>query len=483
MTARHNIGATVCLALTVGLFVLLAAGPLHAATATWHVESGGTGNGTDWYGSAASLTNALETAGDGDAIWIAEGTYTNASEFSCSVSNIRIYGGFTNGMTDFNERDWTNYPALLDGLGTHRVLSITSAGNVHLDGLVLTNGVLDTNASYEPGGSGLKADGYDQITLTDVKIVDCEAGNFSYGGATYFSGGTIAMTDCEIRGNRLGQYNSGIGIAFRDGPTVTMTDCVFAENTREGSTWEISGGGFSIVGGSVTASNCLFYDNSAVVARNGVANQGCGSAVMLEDGAVGTFTDCVFSNNVMLPFGNSPGHGGAISVGRHDSGGACQATFRNCTIISNGIGSANATTYPQEGGAFFIDRNSTLTVVNSLIAGNSLASNLGGTGHGGAFYLEDGSVYVTNCTIADNHSPGNGGAIYVMAGTFELKNCILDGNTADGDGNDIYNFGGTVDVDHSRLSADGFPAILDQLESALHVRGALRLFHCCPIIR
>jgi len=237
------------------------------------------------------------------------------------------------------------------------------------------------------------------------------------------------MTNCEIRFNKIGQYRSGVGMYFADGPAVTMTDCVFAENRRYSTSWEISGGGFAINGGSVTASNCNFYDNNIVVSRDFVA-EGCGGAVMLENGAVGTFTDCVFSNNVIQPNATSPGHGGAIAVGRHGASTACQATLRNCTVVSNSIGAGSTTT---EGGAFFVDGGSTLTLVNTLVAGNSV-----GGGNGGALYLQWGSVYATNCTIADSSALLDGGGIHVLNGAVQLKNCILSGNAAGDEGDEIY---------------------------------------------
>ena len=97
------------------LMVLIMAALLPVTTraaAVWFVTNNAAGSGAGW-GDAMALTNALFTAGAGDQIWVAQGTYRDVSPFRLKAG-VELYGGFTSGMATLAERDWAAHPSLLD---------------------------------------------------------------------------------------------------------------------------------------------------------------------------------------------------------------------------------------------------------------------------------------------------------------------------------------------------------------------------------
>lgn len=142
---RYNAAMRTALSPLIAWVALLA---MAAHATTNFVTPTGSGDGSSWT-QASSLSNALLSAGAGDELWLASGTYTDTNTFVAATTGLTLYGGFTNGMASLAERDWTAHPVLLDGQATRRVISI-SATNVALDGLVVA-GPMPTARGFSPG--------------------------------------------------------------------------------------------------------------------------------------------------------------------------------------------------------------------------------------------------------------------------------------------------------------------------------------------
>jgi hypothetical protein len=87
---------------------------------------------------------------------------------------------------------------------------------------------------------------------------------------------------------------------------------------------------------------------------------------------------------------------------------------------------------PSYGGALFVDEGGIAYLDNELIFNNSTAL------YGAGVALDNGApgssyVYMTNCTVANNHSPDSAGnGVYVDVSSFcTMKNCIFTGNRDD----------------------------------------------------
>ncbi len=91
--------------------------------------------------------------------------------------------------------------------------------------------------------------------------------------------------------------------------------------------------------------------------------------------------------------------------------------------------------------------NGSLTVTDSTLAGNS-------AGYGGGIYSDWGALTVFNGTFAANSASGNGGGIYKDAGTLTVTSSTLIGNSADVWGGGISDVDGTLTVIDSTLEGN-----------------------------
>ncbi|MGD8781542.1 MAG: choice-of-anchor Q domain-containing protein [Ignavibacteria bacterium] len=167
-----------------------------------------------------------------------------------------------------------------------------------------------------------------------------------------------------------------------------------------------------------------------------------------------TFSDISIRNGKTEGSGESD-YGGGIKV----NGGA-NVTFTNCYIYDN---VSNV-----RGGAIEADQ-STLTITNSTISGNSgyhgggiyassnttdienstiynnTADNSVST-YGGGINLTGGTATIMNCTICDNSSGASngGGGLEVDGNSLTIQNTIIANNTANASDQDVENYGGTI---------------------------------------
>ena len=106
------------------------------------------------------------------------------------------------------------------------------------------------------------------------------------------------------------------------------------------------------------------------------------------------------------------------------------------------------------GGGIAVEGNSTLTVTDSVISGNTAS----GGGQGGGIY-NDGSLNIVDSTVSGNTgSPGAQGAGIFNNGTLTVTNSALTANTAEGgaQGAGIYS-DGTATVSDSTVSGNTAP--------------------------
>jgi len=374
----------------------------------------GTGTGTNW-ADAASLTNALATADDGDTLWLAAGTY-NGAAFHVATNNLTLLGGFTNGMATLAERDWDAYEALLDGENTRRVMEISATG-VTLDGLVITNG------SGSGGGGILVAGAYDLSLLNCTVIENDSSSATEGGGARFTSSATVTMSNTvfALNGDDETGYGAGEAGGFYAGSAnITITDCLFTNNgttafaARDG----LMGGAFYMSGGSIGVTNTIFVDNKYF----GTWSPGDGGGAARLSNVDARFVDCLFLRNRITPSAvDRDASGGALVIEHADS----DVTIQNCLFVSN------YTTYVQS--------------------------------HGGAVYVEDGTVGITNCTFVNNQTDYQGGAIHVAGGTLTVANSIFSGSAADTRGNDVSLVGGSATFSYCRLDGlEGTDAVYDE---------------------
>lgn len=393
---------------TLGAAVLLAV-LVTPAYGVHYVDLNATGtpeDGSSWNNAFRTITNATKV--NGRELWVATGCYTSQVTTGMELGATALYGGFTNGMTSLDQRDWAAYPAVLDGGGSNRVLAKTAIGILVLDGFTVRNGFQAGTGATSNGAALVHTSSGDSPLIRN-----CIFSN----NVTAASGGAIHLNSSKTK--------------------YSFSNCTFAAN-RAGGT----GGAFVYTKSSITSDyvNCTFFANAA-----GAASKD-GGAVYDDQTSELTFRNCSFSNNV------STQNGGAIRANG-------RLILDGCDFVENSAKTA--------GGALFRSGTANTNVYrNCLFAGN-LASGVGSTTGGGAI-IDSPTAYViltsfiSNCTFLANSSTngslGTGGGIRAGAAGSSTSilfvvNCIFWSNSTSSVGSDMRLGGGaTVNLSYSDIN-------------------------------
>lgn len=337
-------------------------------------------SGTSWQTAFKTITKAVNTTINGDNIWVAEGTYQEGDTITIP-EGISVYGGFSGTETSLEERNISEHPSVIDGIGEHSHRCVYNTGTI--DGFYITKAIF---RSAPVGGAGI----YNENGI----VSNCTLySNSAYnGGGIYNYHGLV--THCTLYSNSA--FYLGGGICNYG----TVTDCTIYSNSAGDSGYsnDSMGGGIYNLSGNVN--KCELYSNSAH----------CGGGIYNDYGIV---------TNCPIYFNTAKRYGGGIY---NDYG-----TIINCLIyansadissggIYNGYGTVtNSTIYSNSsfwGGGIC---NFTGIVSNSIVHFNNSTSN------GGGIYNDyDGTIY--NCIISSNTNWG----IYNKDGS--VYNCTLYNN-------------------------------------------------------
>ncbi|MFN0034270.1 MAG: choice-of-anchor Q domain-containing protein, partial [Saprospiraceae bacterium] len=287
-----------------------------------HVNAAATGanSGQSWADAFQDLKTALQTAQEGDTVWVAEGTYlptdgTNRDSSFRLRSGVRLYGGFAGTEAELAERDWQAHPTVLSGdIGVpgdstdnaYTILYMENPDSMTVvDGFVLRFGNAaspdPTEQANSPRRSGgamyiMGADGEAYPTIRNCRFERNYA--LKFGGAVYINGtnnGSVApmFLDCVFERNTSGLDG---GAVYRKGSswverTPDFGGCTFVHNSS--TRW--AGG--------------LYYEDAETVDTFQVWNttfisndgHGLGGAALLSVGReMGSKIDvqrCVFQSN------------------------------------------------------------------------------------------------------------------------------------------------------------------------------------------
>ena len=147
---------------------------------------------------------------------------------------------------------------------------------------------------------------------------------------------------------------SGGGIAMRSGATgLRMANCRIINNQSQDDDLD-GAGAYFLNAGDVTLTNCVFVNNSGL--RNG-------GAIYVGSGTSARLVNCVIAGNVTEFDG----------AGIYNAG---DLTLLNCTLAGNSTkDSGNC-----DGGALYQHENGTASITNCIFWGNLQGSNAGGVG-------------------------------------------------------------------------------------------------------
>lgn len=394
--------------LTVTFALCLAAltPPLQAAVRLYvdHAATGGANTGASWANACLNLTTALALAGNDDEIWVAQGVYypgaARTDSFTLADQRLKIYGGFTNGMTTLAARNWIAYPTILDGNIQQDADDSNNAyhvvkGNYNclLDGFTIRNGYASLASGDNNYGGGLF------MNWVGMLVHNCRFENnyaLKYAGGAYAAYAASTFTNCQFIANRSAA--EGGAATFNGNNNSVLQGCRFEGNTA----------------GTTTASgpveNCLFVAN--------VANSGAGCYF---NAPLPLFKGCVFTGNTA-----TNGGGGGVEFQEKIAG----STVRNALFIGNQASDTgggmigNYCTYAIENATFAENRAAVrggalsgyagrATLRNAIFWGNSAPT-------AAEWYLNGGSGSATSCyTVGYTDIQGgwNGSRVGAVAGS------------------------------------------------------------------
>ncbi len=152
--------------------------------------------------------------------------------------------------------------------------------------------------------------------------------------------------------------------------------------------------------------------------------------------------------------------GAAVNFTNTLSGQTILLTSGEITVIQDLTIDASALA-----GGIAIDGNATgrlfefVSGTTSLLASLTLTNGLASGSSGGAIYLNNATLTVSNCTLSGNVTHGSGGGIHNEAGTLTIVNSTLFGNSASNSfgptsGGGIANNSGTLTILNSTVSGN-----------------------------
>ena len=184
---------------------------------------------------------------------------------------------------------------------------------------------------------------------------------------------------------------------------------------------------------------------SSMVVENGYAMRGAG--VYVQNGTV-VLQGVDFENNTALEDGGAVFSQGTMTIQgctfRRNSANDGGAVWSNGTLSMNASVWTNNTAVL--GGALVTD-GSVSEMMDCTYDQNSASDK------GGAIYVQDGSLSMSECHLMENDAP-NGGGVYVVDGALTMDECHLMENRAVSSGGAVYNENGDVDLVESHFTCN-----------------------------
>lgn len=258
-----------------------------------------------------AIQEALDAAGSGDLILIADGIYSGQGNYNLDPGTLTVTVRSQSGNAE---------ACLIDGQGSYY-----HGGFVSRSGAMLTIADLTIRrcqgAVYVLHGSA---------TITGCRLLDNTLGSHDHGAAVASSSSTIELRDCLIRGNEAGDA----GGLFLVSGSALIEDCDIIENRAT------FGAGAMYVECDAVVTNCRIEDNTAIscagiCATPGLTAQNClirGNRAYDWNGAIdgGKYINCLITENTAknrtvgyasrlvncTVFNNTPGNGAALSAGQ-----------------------------------------------------------------------------------------------------------------------------------------------------------------------
>ena len=288
-----------------------------AAADIWVATTGSDDNDGSQANPVATIAKAIELAGDGYTIHIADGNYVN--DKTLSISKSLTLEGSANTVIDGNASKIMEVTA--DATVVLTNLSFTN-GNDALVGAISNEGKLTiSNSNFysnkATGNSGTIITNKNKLNINNSKFYQNSAGK----GVVNNQNDTLLVIDnSEFYNNDMTSFSNSYGIVYTTSANATISNTVFRNNAVKygGAIYATKSSDATI--GIVNIINSTFESNSA--------NTGQGGALFVSGGEC-IIKESMFINNKANPGKFTGGQGGAIYTSLNGNVSVTDSVFKN----------------------------------------------------------------------------------------------------------------------------------------------------------
>ena len=337
----------------------------------------------NWVGAGGNLNLNIRTFTDlQNAIGLVTGTLTLNQNVAMTAKEA---ADFTNGITINKDITIDGKSHTIDAKNLGRIFSIGEGFTVTLTNATLINGKADKGGAIYNDGS---------LTLSDVKLSDNAAD--SYGGAV-FNNGELVVSDSVFdsndvlnRGSASVDYGGAAIYNWYDG-TLTVSGSNFTNNIKNYKNGDRLVGAVATIG-DATISDSYFVNNAG---RWGGAISASGYLIAGDDVNTLTVSGSTFKENGGL-------YGAGIFVAGSDF------TVSDCVFDKNtAFGKGDMTPNNNNGAAIVV--TDTGKDITGAITGSNFTNNK--AQYGGAIYICEGNIAISDSLFENNSADVEGGAI------------------------------------------------------------------------
>jgi hypothetical protein len=342
--------------------------PVQAATLVVAPNGSDTTSPNCQPGPCRTISHAIKAANPGDTISIIAGTYSVPLETFPLVIDKDLF------IVGAGAGTCTNLVACIDatGAGT-RVMAINAGVTVTIFGVTITGG----NLGNAPEGGGIRNAG--TVTLNDSIV----SGNTANGAGGIYTMGTLTLNNSTVNLNNGGNGVGGIYNAFGKLTLVNST----VHNNQAGG-----------IGGIRNSGGIAILSNSTVSANRATQNQVGG--IYNDCSGGGTDTDhfiatLILTNSTVS--GNTAVTSGGGIVNESDKLRGCNGavvTLNSSTVSGNTAGTYGGGVAQYEHNA--TDYPATITLKNSIVAGNTSTANNNLADCGGVITTQGHNLFGVN---------------------------------------------------------------------------------------
>ena len=288
-----------------------------AAADIWVATTGSDDNDGSQANPVATIAKAIELAGDGYTIHIADGNYVN--DKTLSISKSLTLEGSANTVIDGNASKIMEVTA--DATVVLTNLSFTN-GNAALVGAISNEGKLTiSNSNFysnkATGNSGTIITNKNKLNINNSKFYQNSAGK---GVVNNQNDALLVIDNSEFYNNDMTSFSNSYGIVYTTSANATISNTVFRNNAvKYGGAIHATKSSDATIG-IVNIINSTFEGNSA--------NTGQGGALFVSGGEC-IIKESMFINNKANPGKFTGGQGGAIYTSLNGNVSVTDSVFKN----------------------------------------------------------------------------------------------------------------------------------------------------------